>query len=517
MLFYIIIYLIHVLNALPASFVSYLFLSFITYVGFNLFNNTISHKDYKKYNVEGGLVRYTDPYSQWFWVHLPERRSGQNSLEQFTQPYVLMFPPSSKPQKFPPIEQVLDLLIANGPRQVQSNGQNLFLLWFANLIISTFLHSDNVKADLVQSNSNGFPLPRTNYLYFTGRPFYGATLEDERLIREFSGGRVKMINNFPLTTCDINAPRIVNPRKQCAFVSGKDTANNSVGNFVFQTIFMRAHNAQCRDILRASPFLTDEQVFQIAKTRVLYLFLKMTLAEYILGLNLNTISIRYDYMPIEQYTKQPMCVSWEYNVAYQWHAMLPDHVGTQTLEEMVYNPESFYKKNIGEWLQIARDTHIYSNRAGNTPQFLSDAEKYTTIACRRANMQTYCDYRRLLKMSVPKTFLEVCGGDQKLAQKISTMYETVEDIEFYVGIRCEKENSDNILGDTTMKILSLIAFESISRASDRFKDFLVLNDPNGASFLNQKIPSVKDFVISHLTQFEKNFVGDELTFFVSKK
>lgn len=86
---------------------------------------------------------------------------------------------------------------------------------------------------------------------------------------------------------------------------------------------------------------------------------------------------------------------------------------------------------------------------------------------RERGVPRYTTFRKLLRMSVPKTFLELANGDQQLADKLSDVYNgDIDMVDTLVGCHCEPLPEGFGFSDTAHRIFNVMASRRLK--SDRF-------------------------------------------------
>ena len=81
-------------------------------------------------------------------------------------------------------------------------------------------------------------------------------------------------------------------------------------------------------------------------------------------------------------------------------------------------------------------------------------------------MPRYCEVRRLLDMSVPKTFLELTGGRRDIAGELEAVYGDVGKVDMVVGMLAEAYPKGFAFSDTAFRIFIVMASRRLK--SDRF-------------------------------------------------
>ena len=86
---------------------------------------------------------------------------------------------------------------------------------------------------------------------------------------------------------------------------------------------------------------------------------------------------------------------------------------------------------------------------------------------RERGVPRYCQFRRLLRMSVPKTFEELTGGDKNLAKRLAEVYNNdIETVDALVGSHSEPMIKGFGFSETAFRIFILMASRRLK--SDRF-------------------------------------------------
>ena len=86
---------------------------------------------------------------------------------------------------------------------------------------------------------------------------------------------------------------------------------------------------------------------------------------------------------------------------------------------------------------------------------------------RERGVPRYCEFRRLLHMTVPKTFEELTGGNEELAQRLDKAYGgNIELVDALIGSHSEPLPEGFGFSDTAFRIFILMASRRLK--SDRF-------------------------------------------------
>ena len=181
----------------------------------------------------------------------------------------------------------------------------------------------------------------------------------------------------------------------------------------------------------------------------------------------------------------------EFNLAYRWHCFIPDEI---TFDNKLYNASEmnkFNKECIFTIHQELNKNHPGEVTFQNNPSFLSnihirdniymDVDVAAIEQARAIGVPMFNDYQQLFGMPKYKSFIELCG-DNKLAKDLSTLYDTVDDVEFYIGIHVEQPEllgEKRGLGSRMMKsIIFVDALVGTINAYKKYTDWKTKNEFN---------------------------------------
>ena len=96
----------------------------------------------------------------------------------------------------------------------------------------------------------------------------------------------------------------------------------------------------------------------------------------------------------------------------------------------------------------------------------ADLAAVEIIRDRERGVPRYCEFRRLLDMKVPETFLELTGGREDLAREIEAVYGDLVKVDTMIGMLAEPYPEGFAFSDTAFRIFILMASRRLK--SDRF-------------------------------------------------
>uniref|UniRef100_A0A4E9E5T1 Alpha-dioxygenase 1 n=1 Tax=Gibberella zeae TaxID=5518 RepID=A0A4E9E5T1_GIBZA len=200
--------------------------------------------------------------------------------------------------------------------------------------------------------------------------------------------------------------------------------------------------------------------------------------------------------------KAPYCLTEEFVSVYRLHSLIPDnvaffnikdgqHEGTLPIVDVSFESarKPFDEGKSGLGLSFADVFYSFgvnypgAIRAHNMPNFLRDlkipADKdfpegrhldlgtIDILRDRERGVPRYNAFRRLFHMPAAKSFIDLTGGDTKLASELEEVYEgDLEAVDLLVGTLCEPLPKGFGFSDTAFRVFILMATRRIK--SDRF-------------------------------------------------
>jgi hypothetical protein len=130
--------------------------------------------------------------------------------------------------------------------------------------------------------------------------------------------------------------------------------------------------------------------------------------------------------------------------------------------------DAFYSFGINYPGTVTHNNYSELMRDALTPadSVARDMATVDVLRDRERGVPHYCEMRRQLHMSVPKTFLELTGGDEKLSKKLEDVYKTVGKVDMIVSCQCEPLPKGFGFSDTAFRVFILVAIRRLK--SDRF-------------------------------------------------
>ena len=282
--------------------------------------------------------------------------------------------------------------------------------------------------------------------YLTRRPD-GTTLED-----------------IVLGSLEVPAPELLT-RKQGLYATGLERGNSTVLYTAISSIFLREHNRLCRLLAAAHPGWDDDRLFQTARNINIVLLLKLTINEYINHLAGAPFKLSLDRGFAEKtswYRTNRIAI--EFDLLYRWHALVPDalEVGGKTYSAAEYRFNNAVLEQHGAEALIAAASRQPAGRMGlgNSPSFLRYAEARAHALSRAHRLQPFTAYQKCFGETPVTSFAELTGDDA-LAQRLSEIYPSIDDVEFAVGLFAQHHGDGSVLPATLNTMVAVDAFSQI--------------------------------------------------------
>jgi len=371
----------------------------------------------------------------------------------------------------PPAGQIFDRLFLRKKFEPHPTQISALLFCLGNLIIHDIFHSDILDPTLNLTSS-----------YVELSPLYGVTLKQQHGMRTFKNGKLK-----PDTFADWRL--LVQPPGLRAFV----ILFNRNHNFIAENILKRNEDGRFSSETNSAEVL-DEKLFQTARNINIACYLNMVLLDYvrtILGLPPNSKFFLDAFInPPPSNPSAGNTVSLEFIYVYRWHSAISEsdeawikprleawssvvpeaikktppssdpwklqenleegfkeiiykNTGTDFsyglgIENLKRNPDGCYSDDdIG---RLIMETHTaVAGRFGHhhIPDSFRPIEITGIEKARSLGICTFNEMRRFFKLKEMESFEDFCP-DPEVAQALSELYGTVDDVELYTGLVIEK-------------------------------------------------------------------------------
>ncbi len=245
------------------------------------------------------------------------------------------------------------------------------------------------------------------------------------------------------------------------FAMGTDTRN--LGFMAFNVMFLREHNRIARQLASEHLEWDSDQVFETARNILTVVLLKLLVDEYINHISAGHFQVRLrpGSFPNAPWDR-PNWMSIEFNLLYRWHSLVPstlelngEHIPVQNT---LSNADALISSGLGQFMAAASTRPAGRIGLFNTDSFLVKyAESPSIVQARKAGLRSYNDYRRLCLLPPAARFDEI-SPDPRIQRRLAALYDSPEDIEFYVGLFAEESGPDDVLPPLMSTMVSCDAF-----------------------------------------------------------
>ncbi|TWU31807.1 peroxidase family protein [Novipirellula artificiosorum] len=307
-----------------------------------------------------------------------------------------------------------------------------------------------------------------------GSQVYGSDQETSDALREFIGGRLLVTDDGLLPT-DENGD----------LLAGDLRAAENVVLTSMHAIFVREHNRLADEIAAENPDLSDEQIFQEARRRVIAEMQSITYNEYLPAL-LGEDALS-DYTGYDS-SVNPSIANEFSTAAFRFgHSTLNDEyrlVGNDgedvdepiSLANAFFVPELLEETGIDSFLKYASSTQSQEIDLGvvnSLRNFLfgppgAGGFDLVSLNIQRGRDHGLADYnatREAYGLDRVESFADITRNEE-IAEKLESLYGDVNNIDLWVGLLAEDHTEAGSLGETATTIIAE-QFERL-RDGDRF-------------------------------------------------
>lgn len=308
--------------------------------------------------------------------------------------------------------------------------------------------------------------------FIDGSVIYGSSTERMDALREFSGGRLKTSAGdlLPFNTEGLDN---AGGTSDALFLAGDVRANENIALIAMHTLWVREHNRIAGEIESANSDLSDEEIFQVARAIVRAQLQSITYNEFLPALLGNDAIERYSgYDP----NVNPNIANEFSTAAYRFgHSMLSSELlrlnadgseadeGNIDLKNAFFNPAEISANGIDSILQgVAAQIgqEIDTQVVDDIRNFLFgppgsggfDLASLNIQRGRDHGLASYNQTRIDLGLEPVTEFSEITS-DTALLAKLQSVYESVDDVDLWIGGLAEDHLPGTSMGETFSTIL----------------------------------------------------------------
>ncbi|RLS36303.1 MAG: hypothetical protein DWH81_12810 [Planctomycetota bacterium] len=368
------------------------------------------------------------------------------------------------------------------------------------------------KSDPATGTSSSNPRQQINDIsaFLDGSMVYGSDKARADALRTFQGGHLKMDAGGMLPSNTAGLPNANDthqtPDKQL-FLAGDVRANENIELTSIQTIFVREHNRIADEIAKSNPNLTDEQIYQAARMKVIGEIQAITYNEFLPALlGPNAIQPYSGYKA----NVNPGITNEFSTAAFRvGHTMVGDDIDflddqgnpvrdPVALSQAFFNPNLLRSTGVDpvlKYLASDRAEEIDTQVVDSLRNFLFGAPGQGGLDLAALNIQRGRDHgladynttRAAYGLSKVTSFEQITP-DLALQQQLKQLYGNVNNIDLWVGGLAEKHVPGGNVGETFARIIA-DQFTRL-RDGDRFWYQNVFQGKDLAEISNTKLADV---------------------------
>lgn len=362
--------------------------------------------------------------------------------------------------------------------------------------------------------------------YIDAGMIYGKTDAESIKLRTFTGGLLRSSNVdgvefLPQLSSTCSIPK---ERKQNCFEAGDSRVNVQANLVALHGVFLRHHNNVARILAQLNPQWNDETLYQETRRIVAAQIQHITYSEFLPLLLSNSVMDRYKLKPtpnghIASYDQNTnaQIISAFATAAYRLHTLIPGKIqfmasdGSRSsmldLSETFNNPSVMYEKAAFENLVMgmtelpSQSADNFFNRQVSNHLFRSFGASFGTDLVslniqrgRDHGLPPYNTFRKLCKLAPVATWDEVASVMNAGAKEsMSSVYESPDDIDLFVGGASEIPLSGSIVGPT----FNCIIAEQFRRLKDGDR-FWYENANFPHSFTPEQLDEIKKSTLARI-------------------
>ncbi len=393
--------------------------------------------------------------------------------------------PAHRRDNLPPIENLLALFKRPDGQQRLSPKSTCLFPTFAQFLTDGFLRT--APSDGPDDPSAGKRNTSTHQIDLC--QLYGRTHEQTLILRlnsEAPGKRGRLQSQFingeeyapfffkddepdlafegidpPLGLSSLEGPEHAEQRAKL-FAFGGDRSNSAPQVAMLTTLLLREHNRIAGELEQRNPAWDDERVFQTARNILIVLFIKIVVEEYINHISSRPFKLRADpSIAWNAPWNKPIWMTTEFSLLYRWHSLVPDRITwngkTMPVHSTFLNNAPLLETGLRQGF-----IDMSAQKAGalgprNTTDGLLHVEAASIGQGRACHLDSYVRYLAYCGLPAPAKFEDI-SSDPEVVRILKENYESVADIEFYVGLFSEDLMINSPLSPLVNALVAVDAF-----------------------------------------------------------
>jgi prostaglandin-endoperoxide synthase 2 len=248
------------------------------------------------------------------------------------------------------------------------------------------------------------------------------------------------------------------------YATGLERGNQSVGYVLVSMLFLREHNRLAHELAARNPTWDDERLFQTARVINIVILMKLVVEDYINHILGHHVFILDHEFAEQQLWYRANWIAIEFDMLYRWHGLAPDQI---EIDGKAVHPSKFRNNNalleqcgVAKLLEAVSSQPAGAAQIGNTPGYLIGAEYANIKMGRDFRIQPYNAYRKYFGLKAYKSFADF-PCDPEVRGRLETLYETIDRMEYAVGIFAEQPDEGLLFGELLNNMVAYDAFTQI--------------------------------------------------------
>jgi prostaglandin-endoperoxide synthase 2 len=265
------------------------------------------------------------------------------------------------------------------------------------------------------------------------------------------------------------------------FAAGGDRVNAVPQVAMINILLLREHNRIAGTLEAANPGWNDDSVFQAARNILIAMFIKVVVEEYIN--HINTSKFKVMAKPEVAWKADWYRTNWmtaEFSLLYRWHSLVPSTIRWSGQDIpigalLLDNSRLIAGGLATAFVEISANNATELGLGNSAAIFVGppvEAEPRAVEQGRTNDIDGYNAYRQAMKRDPATSFEDVTGVSKAktpaekarraaLAARLKTLYGSVDNIEFYVGLFAEPREAN---GPLPALITVMVAMDAFSQA-----------------------------------------------------
>lgn len=391
------------------------------------------------------------------------------------------------------------------------------------------------RSNAAEGTGKSFARPREQQNNISGwidaSMVYGSSQARADALRSFEGGRLKTSEGdlLPYNTMGLVNDNPLRKPAESLMAAGDERANENLGLLSLQVVFMREHNRLVAELAQADPSLDDEALYQMARKVVGGIVQNITYSEFLPSLlgesaiqpyqgykpdvdprlknEFSTAAYRMGHSQIEpilwRESADGKAIA-ERDIALVQAYFSPEKLAQGGIDPILRGLMSFIQEPTDEGVSTAVRNMLFG-RPGHGGLDLA------SINIQRGRDHGLPDINTVRESFDLKPFasFQELARDSELAEKLQSVYGSVDKVDPWVGMLCEQPVEGSAVGESLQTILT-DQFERL-RDGDRF---WFENDPQLEGWRDRIVSTTLSDLVRRNTEIAQEI--DDTPFFGHK-